>query len=232
LAADPQCRTKRPELVADEEVMSRYVLKVCFRFSAGGALGALGGVLVFPAGLITYPLGGAIAGRALDRGRRPARGFAIAFLFLGLAIPLILIAPQGMSADWAPLVHFTIALPIAFGFAGTLGSALGGLGFRVSLLGGTAFAVGGAVGGLILGLPFLTGIGIGPRSGAGGVAAVVVCSFVALVLPHALGGTVIAALLHPIRMRQLGLCVKCGYDVRASIARCPECGEPIASTRP
>jgi hypothetical protein len=81
-------------------------------------------------------------------------------------------------------------------------------------------------------LPFLTGIGIGPRSGAGGVAAVVVCSFVALVLPHALGGTVIAALLHPIRMRQLGLCVKCGYDVRASIARCPECGEPIASTRP
>ena len=55
--------------------------------------------------------------------------------------------------------------------------------------------------------------------------------YVPLYLPVLFFGAWLVFLLHPVHRRRkrkkLGLCIKCGYDLRASKERCPECGEAI-----
>jgi hypothetical protein len=65
-------------------------------------------------------------------------------------------------------------------------------------------------------------------------------SFTIYWVPHWFVATVFALppaifliLSHPLRKRQrrrAGQCVRCGYDLRASTNRCPECGTPIPVT--
>ena len=65
----------------------------------------------------------------------------------------------------------------------------------------------------------------------------------AVAVPHALPAAVFAALpagaaargvfrLRRRRRAARGLCARCGYDLRASAGRCPECGEPVAVEAP
>ena len=62
--------------------------------------------------------------------------------------------------------------------------------------------------------------------------------FCFVVLPHWIPILILGSLLGifylPMgrrrKRKKLGLCVKCGYDLRASKDRCPECGEEFVST--
>ena len=58
--------------------------------------------------------------------------------------------------------------------------------------------------------------------------------FVPLWMPTLLFGSLFMILFLPVHRRRkrkkLGLCLNCGYDLRASKDRCPECGEEFVST--
>jgi hypothetical protein len=55
---------------------------------------------------------------------------------------------------------------------------------------------------------------------------------VAPVMVGALAGEILIAMRRRRFSRRAGLCPQCGYDLRASTERCPECGRPIDSPSP
>jgi len=41
---------------------------------------------------------------------------------------------------------------------------------------------------------------------------------------------IVRAVRRDLKRHRNGLCMKCGYDLRHSKERCPECGEPVRET--
>jgi hypothetical protein len=56
------------------------------------------------------------------------------------------------------------------------------------------------------------------------------CALLALILPASMSVSFARSLSRRRRARK-GLCVYCGYDLRATPTRCPECGQPQAKVQ-
>lgn len=210
------------------DAMSRYVVKVAVAFTIGGIVGLVGmliwqtigvlGFAVFAGPMISYAIGGAISGASLGKGWRPVLGFGAAFVFLGSGIPLLLIAFQGMSAS---LKEWLVIIPwfLMYAIGGGIGAAVSGLGWRMALASAAAFGAGGSIAFAAIMISF----------DIFGGALILLAVYVGPVIPHVLGGALLAvALAYPSHKRKkLGLCLQCGYDLRGSEDRCPECGTPF-----
>jgi len=105
--------------------------------------------------LFGFAIGGALGGSSLGRGRKGIIGFGIGFLILGVVIPIVSVAPQGMSGGFGVLLIFPVGFAVGFGIAGAIGARISGLKGKSIFTGVRTFGIGGGLGGILSGFPFL-----------------------------------------------------------------------------
>lgn len=147
--------------------------------------------------LVGCLLGGAIAGRSLRLGKRCVFGFAVAFT---VALPILilrLIGIQGIGGH-EPFAILVVDLggtgALAFALMGAVGVGIAGLGGRQVVRAVIAFSCAGFLGGLLLAVCIAASR---PGNRVTNQVLLVIGLLVFLVLPAALGGSILARQLVP-----------------------------------